>query len=73
LGPSFKKAITYYFIPYLSGSTLALTPIKEVLNVIKQNIKAADDLFSTSVSRIGAYIEVLFNWLIKKQNGKLAM
>lgn len=46
-----------------------LTPIKEVKgmsNEIKQRIKAADDLFSTAVSRIRQPIEALFNWLIEK-------
>jgi len=46
-----------------------LTPIKEVKGMadqIKQRIKAADDLFSTAVSRIRQPIEALFNWLIVK-------
>ena len=46
-----------------------LTPIKEVKGMadqIKQRIKAADDLFSTAVSRIRQPIEALFNWLIEK-------
>ena len=46
-----------------------LTPIKEVKgisNEIKKRIKAADDLFSTTVSRIRQPIEALFNWLIEK-------
>lgn len=46
-----------------------LTPIKEVKGMseeIKQRIKAADDLFSTAVSRIRQPIESLFNWLIEK-------
>jgi len=46
-----------------------LTPIKAVKgmsNVIKQRIKAADDLFSTAVSKVRQPIEALFNWLIEK-------
>jgi len=46
-----------------------LTPIKEVKGMtdqIKQRLKAADDLFSTAVSRIRQPIEALFNWLIEK-------
>lgn len=46
-----------------------LTPIKGVkgmTDIVKQRIKAADDLFSTSVSRIRQPIEALFNWLIEK-------
>jgi len=45
------------------------TPIKEVKRMpeeIKKRIKAADDLFSTAVSRIRQTIEALFNWLIEK-------
>jgi hypothetical protein len=46
-----------------------LTPIKEVKGmeeVIKQRIKAANDLFSTAVSRVRQPIEAMFNWLIQK-------
>ena len=46
-----------------------LTPVKEVKGMsdeIRQRIKAADDLFSTAVSRIRQPIEALFNWLIEK-------
>ena len=48
-----------------------LTPVKavkEMIDVIKQRIKAAGDLFSTAVSRIRQPIESLFNWLIEKTN-----
>lgn len=34
--------------------------------VIKQRIKAANDLFSTAVSRVRQPIEAMFNWLIQK-------
>lgn len=46
-----------------------LTPVKEVKGMsdeIRRRIKAADDLFSTAVSRIRRPIEALFNWLIEK-------
>ncbi len=46
-----------------------LTPIKAVKgmdNIIKQRIKAADDLFSTAVSRVRQPIEAMFAWLIEK-------
>jgi len=52
-----------------SHSSEMLTPIKEVKGMpdeIKKRIKAADDLFSTAVSRIRQPIEALFNWLIEK-------
>ena len=45
------------------------TPIKRVKgmsDLIKQRIKAADDLFSTAVSRLRQPIEAIFNWLIEK-------
>ena len=35
-------------------------------DVIKHSIKAADDLFSTVVSRIRQPVESMFNWLIKR-------
>ena len=46
-----------------------MTPVKAVkgmTDVIKQRLKAADDLYSTAVSRIRQPIESLFNWLIQK-------
>jgi len=46
-----------------------LAPIKAVKgmdDVIKHRIKAADDLFSTAVSRIRQPVESMFNWLIEK-------
>ena len=45
------------------------TPVKGVKgmpDIIKQRLKAADDLFSTAVSRIRQPIEAIFNWLIQK-------
>lgn len=45
------------------------TPIKYVKGtpeVLKQRDKAADDLFSTAVSKIRQPIESFFNWLIQK-------
>ena len=46
-----------------------LTPIKAVKrmpDVIKQRIKASDDLFSTAVSKVRQPVEAIFNWLIEK-------
>ena len=46
-----------------------LTPVKAVkgmAEVIKQRIKAANDLFSTAVSRVRQPVEAIFNWLIEK-------
>ena len=45
------------------------TPIKGVKgmsDIIKKRLKAADDLFSTAVSRVRQPIEAIFNWLIEK-------
>jgi hypothetical protein len=46
-----------------------LTPVKAVKGmpeVIKQRIKAANDLFSTAVSKDRQPVEAIFNWLIEK-------
>ena len=40
--------------------------IKGMPDIIKQRLKAADDLFSTAVSRLRQPIEAIFNWLIEK-------
>ena len=45
------------------------TPVKAVKGMpdnIKKRLKAADDLFSTAVSRIRQPVEAIFNWLIEK-------
>jgi hypothetical protein len=45
------------------------TPVKGIKgmpDIIKKRLKAADDLFSTAVSRIRQPIEAIFNWLIEK-------
>jgi hypothetical protein len=50
-------------------NSVMLTPVKAVKNqpeCIKQRDKAANDLFSTAVSRVRQPIESLFNWLIEK-------
>jgi len=52
-----------------NNNSVMLTPIKGVKNQpdsIKQQDKAANDLFSTAVSTIRQPIEALFNWLIEK-------
>ena len=64
-----------YFINELNEHMLKhqnlemLTPVKAVKGmpeVIKQRIKAANDLFSTAVSRVRQPVEAIFNWLIEK-------
>jgi len=45
------------------------TPVKGVKgmpDIMKDRLKAADDLFSTAVSRFRQQIEAVFNWLIEK-------
>ncbi|WP_394654820.1 transposase [Halosquirtibacter laminarini] len=46
-----------------------LTPIKAIKGmplIIKQRIKAADDLYNRAVSKIRQPIEAMFSWLIEK-------
>lgn len=42
-------------------NTEMLTPVKAAAEVIKQKIKAANDLFSTAVSRVMEPVEAIFN------------
>lgn len=52
-------------------SSEMLTPVKGVKGMselMKQFNKAADDLFSTAVSRVRQPIESLFNWIIEKSD-----
>ncbi len=52
-----------------SNNSSILTPVKAIKNqpmIITQRDKAANDLFSTAVSRIRQPIESLFNWIIEK-------
>lgn len=54
---------------FLTKNSIMFTPVKEIKNqadVIKKRDKAANDLFSTAVSKIRQPIESLFNWLITK-------
>jgi len=50
-------------------NSFMLTPVKAVKGqdeTLKQRDKAANDLFSTAVSKVRQPIEALFNWLIEK-------
>jgi hypothetical protein len=54
---------------YDNYNSTMMTPVKAVKNqsqTIVQRDKAANDLFSTAVSKIRQPIEALFNWLIEK-------
>ena len=64
----------YHDSPYFHDvanalNSIMLTPVKGIKDQtegLKQRDKAANDLFSTAVSRIRQPIESLFNWLIEK-------
>lgn len=63
----FVNDLNEHMVKYQNSEIL--TPIKAVKDmeeVIKQRIKAANDLFSTAVSRVRQPIEAMFNWLIQK-------
>ena len=63
----FVNDLNQQMLKYHNSETL--TPVKAVkgmTDVIKQRIKAADDLFSTAVSRVRQPVEAIFNWLIEK-------
>lgn len=63
----FVNDLNEYMMKHLDSEML--TPVKAVkgmAEVIKQRIKAANDLFSTAVSRVRQPIEAIFNWLIEK-------
>jgi hypothetical protein len=52
-------------------NSIMLSPVKAIkgmTDIIKQRIKAADDLFSTAVSRVRQPVEAIFNWLIEKSD-----
>lgn len=56
---------------YKNKNSIMYTPIKAVKGMtdeLKSRYRAADDLFSTAVSRVRQPIESLFNWLIEKTN-----
>jgi len=64
----------YHHVDYFQNlantqNSFMLTPIKAIKNQSeweKQYDKAANDLFSTAVSKVRQPIEALFNWLIEK-------
>lgn len=63
----FVNELNEHMLKYQNSETLApVKAVKGMEEVIKQRIKAADDLFSTAVSRIKQPIEAIFNWLIEK-------
>ncbi|MBN1926753.1 MAG: hypothetical protein JW798_13040 [Prolixibacteraceae bacterium] len=63
----FINELNEHMLKYQTSETLApVKAVKGMEEVIKQRIKAADDLFPTAVSRIRQPIEAIFNWLIEK-------
>lgn len=63
----FVNDLNEHMLKHQKSETLApIKAVKGMADVIKQRIKAADDLFSTAVSRIRQPVESMFNWLIEK-------
>lgn len=63
----FVNDLNEHMLKHQRSETLApIKAVKGMTDVIKQRIKAADDLFSTAVSRIRQPVESMFNWLIEK-------
>jgi len=63
----FVNDLNEHMLKYQSSEMLSpVKAVKGMEEVIKQRIKAADDLFSTAVSRIRQPVEAIFNWLIEK-------
>lgn len=63
----FVNELNEYMLQHLNSEMF--TPVKAIKGmpeVIKQRIKAANDLFSTAVSKVRQPIEAIFNWLIEK-------
>ena len=59
----------YFHNQKIAMNSLMFTPVKGVkgqAEELKQRDKAANDLFSTAVSKVRQPIESLFNWLIEK-------
>lgn len=63
----FINDLNEHMLKHQNSETLApIKAVKGMDDVIKHRIKAADDLFSTAVSRIRQPVEAMFNWLIEK-------
>ncbi len=63
----FVNELNEHMLKHLNSEMF--TPVKAIKGmpeVIKQRIKAANDLFSTAVSKVRQPIEAIFNWLIEK-------
>jgi hypothetical protein len=63
----FVNELNQYMVEHQNSEML--TPVKAVKGmpeVINQKLKAADDLFSTAVSKVRQPVEAIFKWLIEK-------
>ena len=63
----FVNQLNEYMLEHQGSEMLApVKAVKGMPEVIKQRMKAANDLFSTAVSKVRQPIEAIFNWLIEK-------
>jgi hypothetical protein len=63
----FVTELNQYMVEHQNSEMLApVKAVKGMTEVIKQRLKAADDLFSTAVSKVRQPVEAIFNWLIEK-------
>ena len=63
----FVNDLNHFMLKHQNSEMLApIKAVKGMTKIIKQRIKAADDLYSTAVSRIRQPVEAIFNWLIEK-------
>jgi len=68
-GDKIYNSVDYFKEAQTRINSLMITPVKGIQkqsDIIKMRNKAADDLFSTAVSKIRQPIESLFNWLIER-------
>ena len=63
----FVNDLNQFMLKHQNSEMLApIKAVKGMTKIIKQRIKAADDLYSTAVSRVRQPVEAIFNWLIEK-------
>jgi hypothetical protein len=63
----FVKELNQHMIEHYNSEMLSpIKAVKGMADNIKQRIKAADDLYSTAVSKVRQPVEAIFNWLIEK-------
>lgn len=63
----FVNDLNQYMLKHQNSEMLSpIKAIKGMPDILKQRFKAANDLFSTAVSRVRQPVEAIFNWLIEK-------